>query len=241
MERKIEITPFALTVAPLIMYRDNCKLGTATGFFYSHNDKIFLITNKHVVIDKEKEFYPNKIRFQVHINPNDPSKNIYKELTLYDENNRQKWLEHQNNKIDIAAIEMEKSNLKNCLIQAFNKEKFSPSDLILEIGEDLLVLAYPLGFYDTLHNLPITRNATIASNYLVPFKGEPYFLVDANLHPGTSGSPVITKPSNIIRSREGTILSGGWVSHLVGINSGSYDPLGLNIVWYAELIEEIIK
>lgn len=82
MERKIEITPFALTVAPLIMYRDNCKLGAATGFFYSHNDKIFLITNKHVVIDKEKEFYPNKIRFQVHINPNDPSKNIYKELAV---------------------------------------------------------------------------------------------------------------------------------------------------------------
>ena len=240
LKKKIEVTPFALTVTPLVMFKDNCRMGTATGFFYSFNNKIFLITNKHCVIDKEKQYYPNKIIFEVHTDANDISKNINKELNLYN-GNKPRWLEHTKKKIDIIGIEISQDVLKGCIIKAFNKENFPPEDLILEIGEDLLVLGYPLGFYDTMHNLPIVRNASISSNYGINFKGNRHFLIDSNLHPGTSGSPVITKPSTITRSKtKGTVI-GGWVSHLVGINSGSYEPLGLNIVWYVDLLEEIVK
>ena len=90
---------------------------------------------------------------------------------------------------------------------------------------DLIVVGYPLGLYDSMHNTPIIRSATIAIVYPLPFEGKDYFLIDSRLHKGTSGSPVILKPQD----------------NLVGIHSGQLEEdTNLNIVWYAELIPEII-
>ena len=52
-------------------------------------------------------------------------------------------------------------------------------------------MRYPLGqYYDDVFNLQVVRNGTVASAYPMRFRGQPYFLIDARLHEGTSGSPV---------------------------------------------------
>ena len=110
-------------------------------------------------------------------------------------------------------------------------------------------MGYPLGVYDSKNNLPIFRNAMIASSYGVPFQGQPMFLTDANLHPGTSGSPVITKPKSAwVDDKGNTNIITGTVYYLLGVHSGTLGvtpagkaeiPLGLGAAWYANLIEEI--
>ena len=116
---------------------------------------------------------------------------------------------------------------------------------MLDPGEDIFIMGYPLAFHDTQHNLPIFRNAMIASAYRVHFQGEPLFLTDANLHPGTSGSPVITKPkSGWIDDQGGTHLATGIYYYILGVHSATYRgaggvPLGLGVAWYINLVEEI--
>lgn len=89
------------------------------------------------------------------------------------------------------------------------------------------------------------RNGIISSAYPVPYRDNPYFLVDARLHPGTSGSPVTTKFKDTWPTTRGTIERGGNAFYLLGINSSTFplppdqEPLGLNAVYFASMIDQM--
>ena len=233
------------------------QAGTITSecirFFYDLGGHHFFITNRHVVVQEDKNYFPDEIRLKLHTNPNDIRENQDYSIPLY-ENNVQRWLEHPQGgrEIDVVALPLDDDLTPRFFIRAFSETSHIPEDVDIAIGEDVLVVGYPLGFYDILHNLPIIRNAVIASVYPVPFNGNPITLIDARLHSGTSGSPVITKPTNIIRHTNGsTSMSNLVQSFLVGVHSASLDirgrnpsrdePLGLNAVWFASLIPQIIR
>ena len=70
-------------------------------------------------------------------------------------------------------------------------------------------------------------------------------MIDSKLHPGTSGSPVVNSPHNLLLQQDG---KGGFHSSgtlLLGIHSAEHlmkgEALGLNVVWYAELLVEIAE
>jgi S1-C subfamily serine protease len=117
---------------------------------------------------------------------------------------------------------------------------FPPDNLIIAPGDELMVIGYPLGFYDSLHNYPIVRTGAVASAYPIPFQGKPLFLVDARLAPGTSGSPVITKPSIVQRTSTATMY-GTTAVYFLGVNSAEVSPsgTGLNTIWYAKEVKTI--
>jgi hypothetical protein len=197
---------------------------SATGFFFGFEGQLYFITNRHNVIDENDWFYPDELRLKLHIDENDFTKNQMFPIPLYDPEHRPLWLEHPKGKdIDVVALTVDLPS--SFFIMSFNKENlWREGDYVL-IGNDLIVAGYPLGLYDSKHNTPIIRNAAMASVYPLPFEGKDYFLIDSRLHEGTSGSPVISKPQN----------------KLVGIHSGQLEEdTNLNIVWYAELIIEII-
>ena len=130
-----------------------------------------------------------------------------------------------------------------------SSQTFLPHELQLHPGDDVFIMGYPLGLKDNVNNLPIFRNAMIASSFRTHFDGKPLFLTDANLHPGTSGSPVITKPKSTWVDEQGnTSLRTGLNYFLLGVHSATLGmsaagqqeiPLGLGATWYAELVEEI--
>jgi hypothetical protein len=68
----------------------------------------------------------------------------------------------------------------------------------------------------------------------------PLFLIDSVLHPGTSGSPVITAPTVLNEMPQGFSI-GPQQWHFLGVNSGSFGELQLNTVWYAPLIVELVN
>jgi len=100
-------------------------------------------------------------------------------------------------------------------------------------------------FYDSKHYLPIVRSGTLATTYDTVFRGQPVFLIDANLHPRTSGSPVVLPRSTIQTAVSGEVRMGHFPPYLLGVNSGEYHvegiSLGLNTVWYARLILDIVR
>jgi hypothetical protein len=188
---------------------------------------------------------PTHIRLRLHTDKADLTKNATLDLPLYKSGQRL-WKEHPQPGIDVALLPLDFEQMKRYFFRAVRPSVFPPAEALVDIGEDLIVIGYPLGFHDQLNNLPVARRASVASVYPQPFNGKPYFLIDARLHPGTSGSPVMLKPTSTPRMRTAAITGVGQpVSFFFGVHSAEFnmsgDPLGLNVVWYYWLVEEIAK
>ena len=139
-----------------------------------------------------------------------------------------------------------------------NPERFAEKiGIEVSVSSDVLVVGYPRGFYDDVNLFPIVKSGIIASRWKTGFKGNPYFLIDAKLFPGSSGSVVITKPADFIIKNGEVLTSAEKHFGFLGIFSGEprlqeqpvtigdltvtqNSGFDLGIVWYAELVEEII-
>lgn len=241
-----------IVVALVIQMQGGQPIGTATGFFYVKGDALYFVTNRHIVLNEKKGIKPDSLRLKLHVDANDLTKNQDLNIKLYSKG-KPLWHVHENYKkegIDIAVLKLNRDTIqKKYLIKALSADRFLPKKYPLPPGQDVFVLGYPRGVSDTKHNLPLARNAMVSSTHGVPFRGQPYFLIDAVLHPGMSGSPVFTKPSNTWVDDKGTVhFKTGNPTYFLGIHSATVnvplpsgqEPLGLGTVWYADLIEEII-
>ncbi|HET7527760.1 MAG TPA: trypsin-like peptidase domain-containing protein, partial [Burkholderiaceae bacterium] len=145
--------------------------------------------------------------------------------------------------VDVAVIALD----REALPRSTNLRAFTPASLEnvldeVEVGASLLIVGFPLGFHDTLHHLPVVRQATIASSFGVRFQGQGYFLTDARTHRGTSGAPVVMRTQNV-ESGDG---AGDLPWKLLGVHSARMDmatrdqqqdeSLGLNCAWYADIL-----
>ena len=150
--------------------------------------------------------------------------------------------------MDVVAITItDPTTLSTHYLAAFGDGDILTEEETLPPGQSVLIVGFPLGFFDSVHNLPIVRQAVVATDFSHPFKGEPYFLTDARMHRGTSGAPVIA------RFKRTTTVAGKFEEQwcLLGIHSASVDVsdrdplqddrLGLNCTWYARLITEIVR
>ena len=237
----------------ILMIQGGQPVGSASGFFYLKNEKIFLVTNRHVVIDEKQGLQPTSLRLRLHQDPTDLTKNIDRDVPLYSVG-KPRWHVHPKYStlgIDVAVVELDQREFSSGVyVKALSSGNFLPDKFVINPGEDLMVIGYPRGLSDSVHNLPIVRNALVSSAYGIEFENAPLFIIDANLHQGMSGSPVLTKPKNIWPDRDGnTNMMVGSPTYFLGIFSATLskntsanqqEPLGLGAVWYGRLVEEII-
>ncbi len=229
------------------------KLGTGTGFFYrSKTDTLFLITNKHVVYNRARHYFPDRLRFYVHSNYKYLTKMKHIDIRLWGKDGKKVWKGAEYRPIDVAALEIPANSLAGCFFSAFSEGDMLDADTELlpgrniDFGLQALAIGYPLGFYDENTFLPLARAATVATWPWLNFEGKPCFLVDARVHPGMSGSPVISS-TGTIKIRRGSSkpedVLGSTESYLLGILSDERtpwgEPLGLNTVWHASIIKKI--
>ena len=248
------VESIVLSVAQVKTYTGADPAMRGSGFFYSNQGTTYYITNRHLVIKEDKEYYPDRISLTLHTDANNVSSHREVPVDLYDVDGCQAWREHhvQATPVDVVAIPLTQEHLHGCIVRPLSHKDCVPDNVALGLGQDLTVIGFPKGLSDSLHSLPVARNASLASAYPVPFNGWPYVLVDARLHEGTSGSPVLTKPMNLARQTDGSMmLSAGSATYLVGIHSASLDiratdcdeqyedPLGLNCCWLATLLGDM--
>lgn len=206
-----------------------------------------------MIIDENDGHYPDSIRLKLHTDPNNIASSRVVSLNLYDAARRPVWREHPDykNAVDVVAIPASNDSLNGCAIFPLSKERRVPNDVVLDFGQDLMAVGFPEGLSDKVHNLPIARNASLASSYMVPYNGELCMLVDSRLHQGTSGSPILTKPIFSARCPDGSFTtSPGGKIYLVGIHSAGLHlrprvgmsegaPLDLNFCWFASLLDDM--
>jgi hypothetical protein len=140
----------------------------------------------------------------------------------------------------VAVLELDRAALpKSAVLRAFTPAHLQHSLDEVEVGTSLLIVGFPLGFHDTLHHLPVVRQAVIASSFGLRFQGLGYFLTDARTHRGTSGAPVVMR-----MAAPGASEALPW--KLLGVHSARLDmgnrdlqvdeSLGLNCAWYADIL-----
>lgn len=237
-----------LRVAKVCTFAGDAQLTNATGFFYLHDNFLYLITARHVVVNERVNHRPDSLHVWLHSNIEDLRQSVDLSIPLYVDGVPQ-WWEHPKYRgnVDVVAVAInEPDALSRHFVNTFSASDTADINQVLPLGQDVLIIGFPLGFYDTVHNLPVVRRATIASSFSHPFKGEPYFLTDARMHRGTSGAPVIAQVAPGIEPAS----SEPPVWRLLGIHTSALDVsnresdkderLALNTTWYASLIMEML-
>lgn len=98
-----------------------------------------------------------------------------------------------------------------------------PSDAIangLSTIQPVLFVGYPNGIRDDKNFLPLARRGFTSTPYTVDYSGLPLFLVDANVFPGSSGSPVLVFDQGSYPDKGGLVM--GDRLFLLGLISQAY-------------------
>jgi len=217
-------------------------LTNASGFLFLRDERLFLVTSRHVVVDAPTRHHPDRLEIELHMSPTALTASTGFSVPLYRER-RSLWRQGRDSggEIDLALVELEREALPEAAVwHAFTPEHLLGKEETVAVGSALLIVGFPLGFHDTLHHLPVVRQSVLASAYGVRFQGQGYFLTDARTHRGTSGAPVVMhNPAAVVR---GDALP--W--RLLGVHSARMDmagrdleqdeSLGLNCAWYADML-----
>jgi hypothetical protein len=236
----IESLPLAVTHVTTLLGEK--PLTNATGFFFERDERLFLVTSRHVVLDEPSKHYPDRIEIELHVDPVNLGETVQFSIPLY-EKGKSVWREGLDSAgaVDVVAVELERAALpKGLLMHAFTPEHLVGELDQAEMGSSVLIVGFPLGVHDTLHRLPVARQSVIASAFGIRFQGKGYFLTDARLHRGTSGAPVVARKSAPGDGRADFpwILLGVHGSRLdVANRDASQDEsLDLNFAWYADIL-----
>jgi len=236
------IEPILLVAVSVFTFDRQRLLTNASGFFFERDERLFLVTSRHVVVDAPSKHFPDRIEIELHIDPDNLAESTGFSIPLY-RDGKSIWRQGLDSagEIDVAVIEIERSALPATTVyRAFTPRHLPGPQDPVEVGASLLVVGFPLGFHDTLHHMPVVRHAVIASSFGLRFKGQGYFLTDARTHRGTSGAPVVMRIAapNPLRGDLPWMLLGVHSSRLdVGARDLKLDEaLGLNCAWCADIL-----
>ncbi|MBE2259868.1 MAG: trypsin-like peptidase domain-containing protein [Rhodobacteraceae bacterium] len=237
------IESILLTATRISTFHLQQPLTNASGFFFARDERLFLVTSRHVLFDEPSRHFPDRIEIELHVNPDNAVESTGFSMPLYDRDGRRNWRQGIDGagEIDVAVVEIDRTALPETVAyRAFTPQHLAGRFDQVEVGSSLLVVGFPLGFHDQLHHMPVVRQAIVASSFGLRFQGEGYFLTDARTHRGTSGAPVVmrlTGPDFEHRGLPWMLLG----VHSARLDVGARDPdqdeaLGLNCAWYADIL-----
>jgi hypothetical protein len=194
---------------------DGVATGTAFLFRYTWDDRTasFLVTNKHVVADATQgRFFFTR----AHGQGSDGGPMIGQRHDVWIDDFEAAWHSHPNASVDIAVMPLDPvlRQLTNEGKRAFFKyivNDFVPTSeqaKDLDAVEEVTFIGYPNGIYDVQNLMPIVRRGITATPLQVDYDGEPKFLIDASVFPGSSGSPVFVANFGHFTNRDGRLMLG---------------------------------
>ncbi len=229
-------------------------IGTATGFVYEIEDSQYLITNWHVAsgrnrfTDQPMNTYaavPNALRPMFFVDGKSGEWRAH-DIPLVDQGGNPLWYQHPDHgqRVDVAALPF--TCPPGLTVHPINRIP-TTSDMVVETGQDVFILGYPLNIRAG-GAFPVWKRASIASEPEIDLDQLPLQLVDTASYTGMSGSPVIAKEVYHYRGLDGDLHidhNAGTHYVLVGVYSGRRrgrdgELSQLGEVWKARVIEEMI-
>jgi hypothetical protein len=205
--------------------------GSGTGFFASfcrnkdfNKDISAIVTNKHVIRDCTIINLYINIQHESRYGP-DLGRHIkipicgFENVIVY----------HPDPMVDLVVIPFApidsalKDAGKQPFFTKFDSELWAYGDFVQNLSalEDIVMIGYPNGLWDSKNNMPIMRKGITATAPYIDFEGKSQFLIDCACFKGSSGSPVFLYNQGGYTTKDGR-LEVGFRFKLLGILSGAH-------------------
>lgn len=212
------------------------RMAHATGFFYRHNDRQYLVTNWHVVsgrnpltglLESQQGYIPQRISFHgFEVFRNGTDVEFRRRRWRFEWGEEMAELLSQPQTIDGRVVDLwafplpagilfEQDDARQIFVNSHTASCFVNDHANLDIGtasgDDCFIVGYPLSNYSGAM-FPVWKRGSIASEPLVGLGAYGAFLIDAATTKGMSGSPVY-------RFQRGpAVLQGERVTQVTGFN-----------------------
>lgn len=200
---------------------------TGTGFIVSevyadNKNRTFLVTCAHVIHGMSGL----KIVFVARSKDGGPDYAKFIELKI-DDLPTAAFL-HPDPAVDIAVIpitmplqQLEKAGTSPFYRSLNYQNSQSASDAVLSALQNVIFIGYPRGIIDAKNLSPLARRGSTATPIDLDFNGQPFFMIDAAVFNGSSGSPVFAYDDGTIRGRDNA-TSFGTRAVFLGMISQAY-------------------
>lgn len=258
MSDRIQPDMFSRCAVPLTLHCNGHEFATASGFFWAHEGRIFLISNWHVFSGREPwNGQPKNSQLAV---PDVIGVTYYHGRTgdlctirisvLHED--KPVWIQHEKygQNVDVAAIDVTDEVADSLTYETGEENKLfcintlpQIDEAYLRVTDDLYILGFPLGLRPTAA-LPIWKRASVASEPDFPVNGLSCFYVDTASREGMSGAPVLLRATSYqTKTASRTRLPG--ITQFVGVYSGRATgrdhEAQLGLIWKKELLDEILQ
>ena len=183
---------------------------SGTGFFFNFKQGELtipvLITNKHVVNYNRTE----TVKFLLHLREEDDETKENYALTLQTE-----WFIHSEKDLCFTFInpifeEVKKRTGKEVFYLASEESLIPSLEKLMELSalEEIVMIGYPIGLWDSKNNYPIFRKGYTASHPAYDFNKKGIALADISAFPGSSGSPIYILNESSYSDKKGNTYFG---------------------------------
>ncbi len=230
-------------------YFNEQLLGKATGFIIKSKTQNYLITNWHVVTNKnpvstkwinpKRQISPNSIRI-LHNSKTLGNYTVKKEILLANDGKKKfKEFKIGNEMVDVVAIPL-KDTLTNIKIFPVNYNQ-TPDSLIVMPTDRVFVLGFPRGF-KSAPALPIWKSGLIASEPDIDQEGKPIIWIDIFGYKGMSGSPVYLITDKFkYKNGNSENLIGGTRTIFMGVFSHTKFDISTGALWKSTYLKTLFN
>jgi hypothetical protein len=171
--------------------------GSGTGFFMDFckrgSSRVpSIVTNKHVVAGAiEGRFHMTAKKSEA--NEPDFGNVIPVPVTEFEKH----WILHPDPSVDIAVFPIARLLDRLCeegkepFYLAFYNDILGDNSFLINLSaiEDIIMIGYPIGLWDSKHNYPIVRRGITATPPYIDFNGQAQFVIDCACFPGSEPDP----------------------------------------------------
>ncbi len=248
----IDVNPLSVQSLHLCLKVEGLKLATATGFALRLDTGDYLITNWHVLngrhpatgkpLDEKNLGIPDEL---VIMHNSSAGIGLWERASvkLYENGNRC-WLEHPAGpEVDVVALPLIDLN-PSIILYPFNLD-LAEGDLRPEPGMNISIIGFPLeyGSEGIDGSYAIWKTGHIASEPNANYQNKPMFLIDATTSRGMSGSPVVLRMIEGLRTHSGVFeFAPAPETKFLGVYSSRMYPdhAEIGMVWKPSVLTEII-
>jgi hypothetical protein len=201
---------YAYTTVRIECLLKDGEIGQGTAFFFEFPRGIgqhlpVLITNRHVIEDSVS------MEFRLRSKKPDGSPNNRVNTQFKSNTTEKDWIGHPDSRVDLAAfvvghhISAMTASGPPPFFRACNPQVIPTKNDVHQYDavEDVLMVGYPEGIWDSVNNLPIIRSGITATHPAFDYEDQKEFLIDVACFHGSSGSPVFRNVNTLRLERNG--------------------------------------
>lgn len=135
------------------------------------------------------------------------------------------WKPHPDTDVDLCAMPIApllraaERQGKRFFFRRLDPGLVATSDIMAELSalEEVVMVGYPVGIWDSRNNMPIFRKGITATRPDLDYEGRQEFMIDVACFPGSSGSPVLLFNVGGYSTKTGDTMIGETRIKLLGV------------------------